>query len=141
MDPIGATASIITLLDVALGTFDIACKLIRKCRNASSEILRLRLQLNALKSQLVLLRKLHLNISTTPASLGERELDTIQPFLQDSIALLSSIQEHFEHQSLETVKARRLKWVLHDAPKVLEWETSLIRHSTILTNILALLEL
>jgi hypothetical protein len=141
MDPIGATASIITLLDVALDTFNIASKVIRKYRKAPTEILSLKIQLNALKTQLMFLRNLYLHVSTAPVNPRELEIDTVQPFLLDSIALFSSIKEHFEQQNLEPGKARRLRWVLYDAPKVLEWETSLVRHSTILTNILALLEL
>jgi hypothetical protein len=141
MDPIGASASLIALLDVALDTFSITSKVIRKYRKAPTEVLSLKAQLNALKSQLILLRKLVLNICLASTNLGELELETIQSFLRESIALFSTIQKHFEQQSLETGKVRRLKWVLYDGPKVLEWEASLIRHSAILTSIMALLEL
>jgi hypothetical protein len=141
MDPIGATASIVALVELSLETFKIVKKITQHYRKAPKEILDFKRQIDGLRVQLILLRNVHISVSADELRLDSVELSIIDDFLLSSTSLISSIRDHFESQSLEVTKSRRLKWALSDAAKIKEWVNALERHSGILSSILALLDL
>jgi hypothetical protein len=140
MDPIGATASIVALVELAVETFKVVKRITQTYQKAPKEILEFKRQLDGLKVQLILFRNVQISISADELRLDGPELSTIDDFLLSSTLLISSIRGHFESQSLEITKSRRIKWALFDAAKIKEWVNTLERHSIILSNILALLD-
>jgi hypothetical protein len=141
MDPIGATASIVALVELAVETVKVVKRITQTYQKAPKEILEFKRQLDGLKVQLILLRNVQISVSAGELRLDGTELSTIDDFLLSSTLLMSSIRHHFESQSLEITKSRRIKWALSDAAKIKEWEKGLERHSGILNGILALLDL
>jgi hypothetical protein len=139
MDPIGATASVITLIDLAIKTVKVVNGLTRSYRNAAAELIDLNHQLEGLNSQLILLRHVQKAVGVDALMLGEADLEKLELFLQDTLSLLSPIRDYFEQQMLKTGKVRRFKWALHDSPKVKGWESALKHHASGLVNILLLL--
>jgi hypothetical protein len=141
MDPIGATASIVALVELSLEAFKVVKKITQHYRKAPKEILDFKRQINGLRVQLVLLRNVHISVSADELRLDGAELSIIDDFLLSSTSLISSIRDHFESQSLEVTRSRRLKWALSDAAKIKEWVNALERHSGILSSMRALLDL
>ena len=139
MEPIGATASIITLIDVAVKTFKAINKITRSYQNAPAELIRLTHQLDCLKIQLVLLQDLQRRVGIDVLLLGNAELNDLERFLHETIVLFSSIRDTLEQQSLKTGKVSRVKWALYDSSKVRRWEQEIHRHSGALSNVILLL--
>jgi hypothetical protein len=139
MDPVGATASVITLVDLALKTLKAVNSLTQSYCNAPVELAELKHQLNGLNSQLVLLRLVQKAVGVDALMLGDIDLDSLECYLRDSVLLLSSIRDRFLQQPLKTSTGRRIKWALHESSKVKRWEVALRQHANGLTNILLLL--
>jgi hypothetical protein len=139
MDPVGATASVITLTDLVIKTVKVVKSLTRRYYHASAEFLDLKHQLDGLNSQLVLLRHVQNAVGVDALMLGDADLKNLQLFLQDTLPLLSSIRDYFEQQTLKTGRGSRLKWALHDSSKVKGWESALRHRASGLVNILLLL--
>lgn len=139
MDPVGATASVITLVDLALKTLKTVNSLAQSYYNAAVELAELKHQLNGLNSQLVLLRLVQEAVGDDALELGHVELNNLEQYLQDTVHLLSSIRDCFLQQPLNAGTGRRIRWALHDSGKVKKWESAVRRHANGLTNILLLL--
>jgi len=139
MDPLGATASIITLVEIVLKTCKAINGLARSYRNVPVELAHLKYQLEGLKVQIILLHHVHQAASANELELDPTELSTLEAFLENVSPLFLDIQQHLESQSLSIGKRARIKWVLHDNSKVKEWGHALQRHTAILTNVLVLL--
>jgi hypothetical protein len=135
MDPVGATASVITLVNLAIKTVKVINRLSRLYHDAPAEILDLKHQLDGLNGQLVLLRHVQEAVGVNALMLANTDLKNLDLFLQNTLPLLSSIRDYFEQQTLKTGKGSRLKWVLHDSSKVKGWESALRRHASGLVNI------
>ena len=139
MDPIGTTASLITLIDLAVKTFKVVNRIVQSYRNALAELIDLKHQVDGLNSQLLLLRQVQQAVSTDPLLLNNTKVNQLEHFFLTTISLFSEIHDFFEKQSLRTSKGGRIKWALHYASKVKAWKLNLRHHSSGLGTILLLL--
>jgi len=144
MDPIGTTASLLTLVELAVKTVKLVNHATHSYRYAPTELTRLKDQLDGFKSQLSLLRLLKDALLVDDLRLGEPQVtNTLAQFINHAIQGLHSIHDHFERQIVSTrinIKGR-LKLALQDASKFKNWETEVRKHSSDLSNILLLLNL
>lgn len=109
MDPVGATASVITLVDLAIKAVTVVNNLARSYHQAPAELLDLKYQLMGLNSQLALLHDAQRAVVSGDLVLGGADLKNLELFLRHTLPLLSSIRDYFEQQLLESGKGRRLK--------------------------------
>lgn len=141
MDPLGATASVITLFDVAIKTYNVVHRITRRYKIVPAELSDLAYQLQTVKSQIGLLQHLQKAIKDNGLRLDEVELATLSNFIKATISIFSSIHDHFEHQAIPTGPTATLKWVLRDSSKIKAWESDLRRHSTGIANVLLLMNM
>ncbi|KAL5327270.1 hypothetical protein ACEPPN_004964 [Leptodophora sp. 'Broadleaf-Isolate-01'] len=134
MDPVGATASLITLLGVALQATKLINRAIGHYRDAPNELVRLKHKVDGVKSQLVLLHYLQEAIECDIFKLENAEVTRlVDRFIKDTLPLFSAIYRDG--------KKGRLRWALHDAANIKQWDMSFQRHSADLGSILLLLNL
>jgi hypothetical protein len=141
MDPVGATASVITLIDLAIKTVTVVNNLARSYHQAPAELLDLKYQLMGLNSQLALLQHVQRAVVSGDLMLDSADLKNLELFFEDTLRLLSSIRDYFEQQLLKSGKGRRLKWALHESSRVKRWESDLRHHTSALVTILLLLNM
>jgi hypothetical protein len=102
MDPIGAAASLITLIALAVKTCKVVNKLARTYREVSAE-------LGSLKCQMLLREYVHEAVTLNELSLSEAELTTLDIFLRETTPIFTSIENHFGHLLKRTREGKRLK--------------------------------
>lgn len=144
MDPVGSTASVLTLLDVAIKTTKLVNRLIKQYQDVLTELSRLRHKVEGLNSQIVLLRLLEDAVGSDAFELGGGDVAaTLEGIIRKSTTVLSEICSHIEEQCLVDVisKRKRLKWAIFDASKIRHWDVALHQQSSELDNILLLLNL
>jgi hypothetical protein len=141
MDPIGGAASVITLLDLAIKTVKVVKNVTQSYVDAPSELFALQHEVDGLQIQLSLLGYVQESVRLDTLELCKVETETIARFIEQTLPLLSAICCQLETKILATGRTRRIKWALHDAAKVKEWEFSLQRRSSSLSNIILLLNL
>ena len=144
MDPVGTTASLVTLLSVTLKAAKLIDDLLRNYRDAPVELVRLRHKTNGIKSQLALLQYAQQAVRCNIFDLADTDIvNTLEGFIRDTIPVFSAICNHFEEQSLtdRQGKTGRLKWAIHDASRIKAWDVSLQRQSADLAIVLLLLNL
>ncbi|KAH7306146.1 ankyrin repeat-containing domain protein [Rhexocercosporidium sp. MPI-PUGE-AT-0058] len=144
MDPLGATASVLTLLDVAIKTTKLINRLVKEYQNTHAELTRLKHKVEGLKSQIVLLRLLEETVGSDVFELGGSDVTTtLDGVIRESMSVLSEICSHFEDQCLVSAlgKRKRLKWALLDSSRIRQWDGTLHQQSGELGNILLLLNL
>ena len=144
MDPLGASASLVTLIDLVVKTIKAVNRTIQSYREAPLELTQLKLQIEGLKSQVVLFRYLQEAVACDELQLKNIEVSlTLDHFLRQSVFLLSSVCDHFEKCSLarRDTPRGRLTWALRDTSKIKVWENSVRKQSTELTNLLLLINL
>ncbi|KAL2068639.1 hypothetical protein VTL71DRAFT_14976 [Oculimacula yallundae] len=144
MDVLGATASVLTLVDVAIKTTKLIGKLIKQYHNLPADIFALTQKVEVLNGQILLLRLLGDSIGSGVFELGGDDLTAaLQGCIGKSTSVLSEICAHFDEQSLVDGdgKRRRLKWAFIDASKIRHWDITLQQQSAELSGILILLNL
>lgn len=144
MEPLGATASVVSLLEISLKTVKLVNGFIRRYREAPAEILHLKHQVEGLKAQLVLLHHVQDAVTDEDAGLvGAEAKQSLERFIEDTFPLLQSISIHFEHHSSKNgnKKRVRLKWSFQDSSRIKTWDLTLQRHSARMSDILLLLNL
>ncbi|KAK0109536.1 Ankyrin repeat domain-containing protein 60 [Cadophora gregata] len=144
MDPVGAAASVLTLLDAAIKTTKLINRFVHQYRDVPAEITRLKHKVSVLRSQLVLLRAVEDALGRNSFELDDVEASiTLEAFVQRLIIIFSEICGHLEDHCLTDVSGKRskLKWALLDASKIEKWECEIQQHSAELGNILMLLNL
>lgn len=144
MDPLGATASVLTLLEVVVKTTKLINRLVKQYQDVPAELTRLEHQVEGLKSQIVLLRLLEESVGSDVFELGGCDVTTtLNGFIRESMSVLTEICSGFEEQCLINGmgKGKRLKWALLDASRIRRWDDNLHRQSADLGNIVLLLNL
>lgn len=141
MDPLGATASVFTLVDASVSTLRAIDRLLRRYQNVPEEIIELKHRLNGLNSQLVLIKHVQAVLSTPEVLLIGSGLVYLEQFLQHTSMLFQAIRHYLEEHIPKTGTCARLKWALQDAQRVREWEHKLRSHAGDLSNIMILLNL
>ncbi|KAG4440094.1 hypothetical protein IFR05_004437 [Cadophora sp. M221] len=144
MDPLGATASVLTLLDVVVKTTKLINRLVKQYQNVPAELIRLKHKVDGLKSQIVLLRLLEESLAADVFELNGYEITTtLDEFIRESLSVLTEICSDIEEQCLVDGigKRRRLKWALLDSSRIRQWDDALHQQSAELGNIVLLLNL
>jgi len=92
MDSIGTTASLVTLIDVAMRSVKLINNLVRNYHSAPAELIRLQHQVDGLKSQLALLRCVQQAVGGDNFRFDDVECTkTFERFIQDIIPLFQSM--------------------------------------------------
>jgi hypothetical protein len=139
MDPVGATASILTLVEASLATFRVLDSLIRSYRNAPAELLSLKHELDGLSGQLILLKQIENFVSSKTLRIAEEEFSHLERFLKQIAQFYNVIRHFFTQQTLQDGKGGRVKWALSTSRKVARWKQEVQRHSFDLAQIMVLL--
>jgi len=139
MDPIGAAASILTLVETSIATFKIIDRLICSYRHAPAELLSLKHELYGLFSQLILLKQIETYVSYTTLQVAEEEFSHLARFLRSTTQFYISIRDFFTQQTLRDGKSGRVKWALSTSRKVAKWKQDVQHHSLDLAQIMVLL--
>jgi hypothetical protein len=138
MDPVGATASILTLVEASLATFRVIDSLIRSYRSAPAELLSLKHELDGLSSQLILLKQIKIFVSSTTLRIAEEEFSHLERFLKQIAQFYIGIRDFFTQQTLQDGKGGRVKWALRTSREVARWKQDVQRHSFDLAQIMVL---
>ena len=139
MEPIGAAASILALVETSIATFKITDRLIRSYRHAPAELLSLKHELDGLCSQLTLLRRIETHVSYTTLQIAQEEFSYLERFLRSTAQFYITIRDFFDEQTLQNGKSGRVKWALTTPRKVARWKQEVQHHSLDLAQIMALL--
>ena len=137
----GTTTSLTTQIDVVVKTFKLIKSLMQGYHNAPAEIEDLRLRLEALSSNLLLLQRVQASVSGTSNALDldSTEFDNLKNSLDTTRIIFADILSFLEQKTSKNGRSARVKWALRDAKKVQAWEARLQRHSEPLQMTLALL--
>jgi hypothetical protein len=138
MDFVGATSSVLTLVEVSISTFRIIDSVIRSYCNAPAELLSLKHDLDGLSSQLILLKQIDKFVSFTTLGIAEEEFSHLERFLKNNSQFYIDIRDFFTRQTLHR-KSGRVKWALTTSRRVAKWKQDVQRHSLDLSQIMVLL--
>jgi hypothetical protein len=139
MDPIGITASIITLIEASVATVRIIDSLIQSYRNAPAELVRLKHELDGLNSQLFLLRHIQDSLSQDALCFIGEEVAHLNQFLSSVVELYIQIRDGLLHETLESGSSGRLKWAMTTSRRVTKWKREIQHHSSDLGHVMILL--
>ncbi|KAH8651856.1 ankyrin repeat-containing domain protein [Tricladium varicosporioides] len=141
MDPIGASASLLTLIDAALKTFKHIKSLVNGYQNALVEIKDLGHRLDGLDSNLRLLRYVQVAVSNDEGGLrlDTTDFEVLQRSLMATSVTFLEISTFLTRITRRNGRTVRLRWTLYDAKKVKSWEDRLQLHGDILQRTLLLL--
>lgn len=141
MEPIGAAASLVTLIDVVFKTFKKINSLINGYQNAPMEMKALWHRMDTLSSHLQLLRRLQLAVSREPIALKlePHDLQILDRSLSATSATFSEIHTFLVNNITREGTSARLRWALTDAKKVQVWQRRLQQYADDLQTTLALL--
>jgi hypothetical protein len=141
MDPIGASASLLSLIDVALKTFKHIKDLVKGYQNAPVEIKDLEHRLDGLESHLRLLRYVQVAVSNDEGALylDSTDFEVLKRSLMATSVIFLEICTSLTRIIRRDGRTARLKWALYDAKRVKLWEDRLQRHGDILQRTLLLL--
>jgi len=144
MDPVSASASLITLIDLAFKTFKLIKRLAHNYHDAPAEMKDLLYRLDGLNISMILLRHVQVAVSNNQSALNldSDDFETLRQSLTATSVIFSEIQSFLETNEINALKegrGARLKWVLRDGSKVRAWEIRLRRHANDLQNTLLLL--
>ncbi|RDL32359.1 uncharacterized protein BP5553_08815 [Venustampulla echinocandica] len=141
MEPIGTSASLLTLIDVALRTFKHIKSLVNGYQNAPAEVKDLGHRLDGLDSNLRLLRYVQVTLSNDEGALhlDRTAFEVLQRSLMATSVVFLEIRTFLTRITRRDGRTARLKWALYDAKKVKAWEDRLQLHGDILQRTLLLL--
>ncbi|KAH7351315.1 ankyrin repeat-containing domain protein [Rhexocercosporidium sp. MPI-PUGE-AT-0058] len=137
MDPLSGVASLLTVIDAAVKAFGIA----QSYLEAPCEINVLRLQLDALKTNLLLLRHVQSSVSFSRHALAleSAEFDQLKHFFDATTIIIKDIRDCLGKYSTNTGRSARIKWAIRDSSKVQGWQLKLRRQENTLQLTLNLL--
>ncbi|CZR69210.1 uncharacterized protein PAC_19110 [Phialocephala subalpina] len=141
MDPIGATASLITLIDLGVKIFKVIHGLLQTYQHAAAELLNLKYKVDGLNSQLVLLLQVQQALAGDFACQSLVEREHLREYLDTTSQLMTDICGNLEDLVSKPRKSAKISWALRDASKVKAWQSQLEKLSSSLANILLLLSL
>jgi hypothetical protein len=141
MEPIGASASLLSLIDVALKTFKHIKGLVKGYQNASVEIKDLGHRLDGLDSNLRLLRYVQVTVSNDEGALhlDSTDFEVLKRSLMATSVIFLEISTFLTRIMRRDGRTARLKWALYDTKRVKSWEDRLQLHGDILQRTLLLL--
>ncbi|KAG4442957.1 hypothetical protein IFR05_001570 [Cadophora sp. M221] len=137
MDPIGGAASLITLINTAVKAFS----LVQSYQDAPREIEDLRLQLDGLKTNLLLLRHVQSSVSFSrhALALDSEAFNQLRQAFKATTIIIKDICHCLEKYSNKTGRSAHIKWAIHDSSKVKGWQLKLRRQENTLQLTLNLL--
>lgn len=141
MDLVGGTAPLATHIDVVVKCFRLIKSLTQSYRNAPAEIEDLRIRLEALSNNLLLLRGVQTSVSgnSNALDLDSTEFDSLKSSLSATTIILAEILSFLEQKVSKNDRSAHVKWALRDAKRVKALELRLQRHSEPLQMTLTLL--
>lgn len=141
MDYVGGTTPLATHIDVVFKTFKLIKSLTQNYHNAPAEIEDLRHRLEALSSNLLLLRRVQTSVSGNPNALDldSTEFDSLKSSLSATRIIFAEILSFLEQKTSKNDRSAYVQWALRDAKRVKAWELRLQRHSEPLQTTLILL--
>jgi hypothetical protein len=141
MDLVGAATPLATHIDVVVKTFNLIKSLTQSYHNAPAEIEDLRHRLEALSSNLLLLRRVQTSVSgnSTVLDLDTTEFDSLKSSLSATRIIFTEILSFLEQKTSKSGRSTNAKWALRDSKRVKAWELRLQRHSEPLQMTLILL--
>jgi hypothetical protein len=137
MDPIGGAASLITLIDTAVKVFN----LVQRYQDAPREIKDLCLQLDGLKTNLLLLRHVQSSVSFSrhALALDSTDFNQLKQFFEVTTIIIDDICDCLGKYSNKTGRSAHIKWAIRDSSKVKGWQLKLRRQENTLQLSLNLL--
>jgi hypothetical protein len=140
MEPIGAAASLITLISLSKEIATKSRNVIRRYRNSSQALSLVRQHMLQLETQLFLLRDVQDFFAHTKIH-GEKETLALRDTLAQTHSTFLSVREFLSQHTEKTGSRARLQWAIRDEARVRQWVDDLQQLTHSLNSIILMLNM